>query len=166
MAATLSNPQDLFLHELGEMLYVERKMADELLPMLSQEVQDTQLRRGIEAHQRQTQQHAKNLEKAFQVLGQEPQQQQTPALDGLKQSHDQLAPNIQVPQLRDLVDAEAAAKTEHLEIAAYKGLINMAERMGQEQVRKLLDTNCQQEERRLRELEASSEKLTRQIEMV
>ena len=40
----ITTPRDLFLHELGDILYVERALADEALPQLIGEVQDDELR--------------------------------------------------------------------------------------------------------------------------
>ncbi|MEY2534701.1 MAG: hypothetical protein QOF29_2611 [bacterium] len=163
MAATLSQPQDLMAHQLGEMLYVERALAEEVLPQLRQEVGDQQLRKGIDAHLEQTREHARNLEKAFDLLGLPAQEQRSPALEGLKEAHDQMASQISGPALLDVFDAEAAAKTEHLEIASYKGLMTMAEQMGMTEVRDLLATNCRQEEQTLQELEGMTTTLTQQL---
>ena len=40
----ISTPRELFLHELGDILYVERALADEALPKLIGEVQDEEFR--------------------------------------------------------------------------------------------------------------------------
>jgi ferritin-like metal-binding protein YciE len=162
-ATQVTDSRELFLLQLSEMLFTERAQADQVLPQLSQEVQNPQLREGIDAHRRQTQEHARNLERAFELLGEQPQTQPNPALQGLKQSHDQVAPSIGSQELRDLFDAEAAAKTEHLEIASYKGMIMMAQQMGQPQVEQLLQTNCRQEEQSLQQLESMAEQLCQQM---
>ena len=36
----ITSPRELFLHELGDILYVERKLAGEALPKLIDEVKD------------------------------------------------------------------------------------------------------------------------------
>jgi ferritin-like metal-binding protein YciE len=161
--AKLKDAEALFLHQLQEMLYVERTLADEVLPKLKKEVRDERLRDGIQAHVEQTKEQARNVEKAFELLGQPAEQQPSPALDGLEKAHDQLVSDIADTGLRDFFDAEAAAKTEHLEIASYRGLITMAEQMGQTEVRDLLATNCKQEEQTLAQLEDVSEKLSREL---
>jgi ferritin-like metal-binding protein YciE len=165
MSSQLVDPQALFLHQLGEMLYVERTLADQILPQLGNEVHDEQLRGGIEQHRQQTQDHASNIERAFEALGQQPQTYPSPALEGLKQSHDQTAGTIGSDQLLDLFDAEAAAKTEHLEIASYKGLIMMAKQMGQNDVADLLQANCRQEEQTLQQLEQMSQQIGSRLQV-
>ena len=42
----MNDPRDLFLHELGDILYVERSLADEALPKLIGEVQDAESSRA------------------------------------------------------------------------------------------------------------------------
>jgi len=44
----ITTPRDLFLHELGDILYVERKLAEETLPKLIEEVQDEEFARELE----------------------------------------------------------------------------------------------------------------------
>ena len=46
----ITTPRDLFLHELGDILYVEKKLTGEVLPKLIDEVQDPDFRKGLERH--------------------------------------------------------------------------------------------------------------------
>ena len=48
----ITTPRELFLHELGDILYVERQLADETLPKLIDEVRDDELRQALEATSR------------------------------------------------------------------------------------------------------------------
>jgi ferritin-like metal-binding protein YciE len=161
--ANISNPQEMFLHDLREMLYVERQLADQVLPEIGKEVKGRELRNGIDAHRKQSKQHASNLERAFDILGTQAKTEPSHALNGLKRDHDQLSSNIQMEQLRDLFDAEAMAKSEHLEIAAYRGLIMMAQQMGQSEIQQLLEENCRQDEEQLQRLEQMCQKMGQQI---
>jgi ferritin-like metal-binding protein YciE len=163
MPPKVSDPQSFFRHQLGEMLYVERSLAGEVLPSVSKEVENAQLRKGLEQHAKQSEQHARSLERAFEILDAEPKPEPSHALDGLRKDHDQLAGNIEMPALRDLFDAEAVAKTEHLEIAAYRGLIEMAGQMGQSEIQRLLEENCRQDADTLQQLESMSQQLNREL---
>ena len=58
----LTTPRDLFLHELGDILYVERALAKETLPKLIAEVSDEEFKSGLESHLEQTRQHVANVE--------------------------------------------------------------------------------------------------------
>jgi ferritin-like metal-binding protein YciE len=70
--AEITNPKELFLHELGDILYVERRLSDEVLPKLIGEVTDDEFRSGLESHLEETRQHVTNVEQVFDIFGEEP----------------------------------------------------------------------------------------------
>ena len=88
------------------------------------------------------------------------------AIDGLVAQHDKVMKNIQSPHLRDVFDAGAAAKTEHLEIAAYESMITTAESLGEHEIVSLLEENLDQEKHTLQELRTTSEQLATQTASV
>ncbi|HET9214724.1 MAG TPA: DUF892 family protein [Gaiellaceae bacterium] len=157
----LSTPRDLFLHELGDILYVEQKLAEETLPKLISEVQSEKLRKGFERHLDQTRGHVTNVEQVFDMLGSEPKTEECVGFEGLKKEHDQLVSESS-QALIDLVDAGAAARTEHYEIAAYESLIAMARAMGESDAVTLLDENLKEEKEALREVESAAKTLTKE----
>jgi ferritin-like metal-binding protein YciE len=159
----INSPQDMLLHDMREMLYVEQTLADQVLPQIAQEAQARQLCDGIEQHQRQTQDHVRNLERCFELMGAESRPEPSHAMDGMKQDHDQLVSNIQRQELRDLFDAESVAKTEHMEIAAYNAMIMMAQQMGQDEVHQLLRQNCDQDRQSLEQIERMAQQMGKQI---
>lgn len=77
MSTKMSEPRDLFLHELGDVLYAERTLV-ETLPKLQEEASDEELALGFEEHHEETQQHVKNLELAFDKLGEKPTAEKCP----------------------------------------------------------------------------------------
>lgn len=154
----ITTPRELFLHELGDILYVERKLADEVLPTLVEEVTDPELRKGFKKHLRETERHVKNVEKAFRKLGEEPQAEECIGFEGLKKEHDQLLEESD-PELIDLVDAGAAARTEHYEIAAYETLIAMARALGERDVIDLFEANLKEEKEALREVTSAGKRV-------
>ena len=155
----LTTPRDLFLHELGDILYVERALAGETLPRLIGEVSDKEFKSGLENHLEQTRQHATNVEKVFELLGEEPEVEKCVGFEGLKKEHDQLIEESS-STLIDIVDVGAAARTENYEIAAYEGLRRMAKAMGEGQAVDLLDENLKQEKETLREVEKIATRLS------
>ena len=156
--AVMSTPRDLFLHELGDILYVEKKLAAEVLPKLIQEVQEQKFRTGLERHLEQTRGHVTNVEQVFDELGERAHEEQCIGFEGLKREHDQLFEESS-PELVDLVNAGAAARTEHYEIAAYSGLIEMARALGEQNAVTLLDENLKDERATLREVESITKTL-------
>ena len=105
----ITSPRELFLHELGDILYVERKLAGEALPKLIEEVKDEEFTAGLESHLKETRQHVANVEKVFELLGEEPHEEECVGFQGLKKEHDQLVEETS-PSLIDLVDAVAKVR--------------------------------------------------------
>jgi ferritin-like metal-binding protein YciE len=148
----ITNPRELFLHELGDILYVERKLADEVLPKLISEVQDDEFTTSLKNHLEQTRKHVTNVEKVFEQLGESPKAEECIGFEGLKAEHDKLLEESS-DDLIDAVDLGAAARTENYEIAAYEGLRRMAKAMGEDRAVDLLDANLRDEKDALREVE-------------
>jgi ferritin-like metal-binding protein YciE len=157
----IMSARDLFLHELGDILYVERKLAGETLPKLIEEVNDEELGAGLKSHLEETRQHVANVEKVFEIFGEEPHEEECVGFEGLKKEHDQLVEESS-PALIDLVDAGAAARTENYEIAAYEGLRRMAKGLGEDDAVELLDRNLKEEKEALREVEKAATRLSKE----
>ena len=157
----ITTPRDLFLHELGDILYVEQELAETSLPKLIDEVQDREFKKGLEKHLKQTVQHAKNVEKVFGLLGEKPKAETCIGFEGLKKEQEKMAEEA-TGDLIDLVNTGAAARTEHYEIAAYQALITMARTLKQPKAVELLDRNLKDEKETLREVEKLGRRLTKE----
>jgi ferritin-like metal-binding protein YciE len=156
--AEIATPRELFVHELGDILYVEEKLTEEVLPKLIQEVQGDEFRQGLERHLDQTKGHVTNLQQVFDTIGERPEAETCIGFEGLKKEHDELTSEID-ESLIDFVDAGAAARTEHYEIAAYSGLIEMARALGETDVVSLLEENLKEDKEALREVESVTKTL-------
>jgi ferritin-like metal-binding protein YciE len=156
--ANLSTPRELFLHELGDILFVEQKLTAEVLPKLIEEVQSEDFRKGLGRHLEQTRGHVTNVKKVFDLLEEEPEAEKCLGFEGLKKEHDELLSEVE-DSLVDLVDAGAAARTEHYEIAAYSGLIEMARGLGEPEAVGLLEENLKEEKEALHEVESVAKSL-------
>ncbi len=117
----------------------------EVLPKLQQEIRSEALAQAIGEHLEQTRGHVTNVENAFRSVGVETSSVRSAPADALKQSHDETAEKIADAQLRDLFHAAAAIHTEHFEIAAYDGVLELAEALDATDARKLLDANRAEE---------------------
>ena len=162
MGAQMTDPRELFLHELGDVLYAERTLV-KTLPKLQEEASDEELALGFEEHLEQTRQHVKNVEAAFEKLGEQPKAEKCPGIDGIKQEHDDFVAKESPSQ--DVLDAfltGAAARTEHYEIAAYEGLVATAEAMGETEVVELLGENLAQELEALDKVKSIGKRLAKQ----
>jgi ferritin-like metal-binding protein YciE len=157
--AEMTTPHDLFLHELGDILYVERALADETLPELIGEVEDEEFRSALESHLEETRTHVKNVEQVFEIFGEEPQAEECIGFEGLKKEHESLLQESS-PALIDLIDLGAAARTENYEIAAYETLRRMAKSLGESKAVDLLDKNLKQEKEALGKVEKIATRLS------
>ena len=155
----MSDPRELFLHELGDVLYAERTLV-KALPKLQEEASDEELAQGFGDHLEETRQHVKNVEQAFQALGEQAKAEKCPGIEGIKQEHDDFVSNESPSQ--EVLDAfltGAGARTEHYEIAAHEGLVTMAEAMGEDEVASLLTENLEQEKAALQKMQTIGKRL-------
>ena len=158
--ATINAPLDLFVTELQSMLYVEQKLAQQVLPELSKEITHRDFKEDVQHHTEETRRHVANLERALELLGTEPKPDKSHAIDGLVAQHDKVVKNIQSKELRDVFDAGAAAKTEHLEIAAYEAMITTAESLGEHEIVSLLEENLEDEKNALKKAEKVAKEIS------
>lgn len=162
MATPIEEPEQLFLHQLRTMLWVELKLAEEILPEIYEHVHAVDLKWSIERHRAETEQHVKNLRRIFTIL-EEPGDPETSAtLLGLKKEHDQLMKLVAQAEhgVVDLFHVDVISKNEHVEIAAYEGLVHMAQALGHDgEVATLLRENLGQEEHALEQAEHALAKL-------
>lgn len=157
----ITTPRDLFLHELGDIMYVERTLSTETLPELISEVRDDELKEALEQHLTQTKRHLRNVETVFEELGETPHTEQCIGFEGLKAEHDKLMGEA-APELIDSIDLGAAARTECYEIAAYEGLRRMAKAMGEDRAVDLLDENLQDEKEALKLVEKIATRVSKE----
>ena len=65
----ITTPHELFVHELGDILYVEQQLASKALPELIGQVTDDEFRSALEEHLEQTKSHVENVERVFELIG-------------------------------------------------------------------------------------------------
>jgi ferritin-like metal-binding protein YciE len=155
----MDTPRELFVHELGDILFAEQTLV-KTLPKLAQEASDSTLTSAIQKHLAETKQHVTNVEAAFEAIGEKPKAEKCPGIEGLKKEHDEfVASEKPSDDVLDMFLTGAAARTEHYEIAAYEGLVTMAEAMGETEVVELLTENLEQEKTTLEKLNTIGKRL-------
>jgi ferritin-like metal-binding protein YciE len=161
MPTKMDDPRELFLHELGDLLYAENTLV-KALPKLAREANDADLQEGFEAHLEETKQHVDKLKQVFEAIGEPAKAEQCPGIDGITKEHDEFMSEEQPsPEVADLFLTGAGARAEHYEIAAYTGLITMAQAMGESDAVDLLQQNLEQEKAALQKLEQAATRLSR-----
>src|SRR4051812_36515561 len=86
----ITTPRELFVHELGDILYVEEKLVAEVLPKLIDEVQDENFRSALEEHLEQTKGHVENVKQVFETIGESTETEACLGFEGLKSEHEKL----------------------------------------------------------------------------
>jgi ferritin-like metal-binding protein YciE len=163
MSDKLSSPRDLFLALLAQMLWVERMLVFEVLPELRKQVQSESLAAAVEEHLAQTHEHVVRVEEAFRALGAEPVSARSAPAAALAAEHAEVAAKIAEPRLADLFHAAAAIHTEHLELAGYETLIELARALDHPEVEGSLEQNWREEAETLERLRKLAERLREQL---
>ena len=127
--AKISHPRELVVAQLARLLYVEEQLVNSILPELKQTIDDGDLKGGVTLHLSQTHDHVVNLHKAFELLDEEPKPEKEPALEGLRESHEQTVKQVEGPKLLDVVHATAIVQTERLEISSYEAVLALVRNM-------------------------------------
>jgi ferritin-like metal-binding protein YciE len=159
--AKIETPFELFAHKLGATLTMEETILD-MLEELEGKASDQQLAQQLRDHHQETQQHVRNVIQIFEALGQEPERQACPAIEGLEQEGRKLLEDVD-DSLVDAVILSGVIETEHHEIAVYDGLIIKAEQMDDEDVVALLHENLEQEEATLDKAVKAAEQSAKEL---
>jgi ferritin-like metal-binding protein YciE len=128
MAGRVSNPRDLLVLLLGEVLHVERRLAGEVLRSLIEAVRDEELGGVLRGHLEETKEHVERVEIAFRRLELAPSAHLSRPFESAVAQHGELASQIVDPRLADIFHAQAALQTEHWEITAYTTVVELGGR--------------------------------------
>lgn len=158
----MQTPQDLFVHELSSVHRAEQIVV-QMLEQAQDLVQNSQLKEGLQMHAEQSRQQAQRVEQIFQQMGVEPHPVTCHSAQGLQQELQDALSAQPSPQVVEGLVVAGACKTEHLEIAAYTGLVEKAQAMGQTQAVELLQQNLQEEQQMLQQVEQIAQQLTQEM---
>ena len=137
---------ELFVDRLHRMLWVEERLARDVLPAVLERAEANDLQHGVELHLAETREHALAVRTILNLLGERQDGLEEPAL------HVQLGGT-------DLELCELLARTEHLEIASYTFLRSFAYALGQEDIALRLTEVLEQEEYALELVEKATAKI-------
>jgi ferritin-like metal-binding protein YciE len=158
----MTEARELFMHELGDILYAENMLV-KALPKMAKEASDGELRERLTEHLAETREQVDRLKRSFKSLGENPSAEQCPGIEGIIAEHDEfMQENRPSPEICDLFLTGAGARTEHYEIAAYSGLIVMARALGEREVVELLGENLREEKEALKAMEKAARRLSKE----
>lgn len=142
----LTDPRELLLHELKDLLFAERKFLTGTRHMI-RETNDPTVRGRLEQHLTETEAQIGRLEEAFGLLGEEAKGEQCDGAIGLREEHDHFKEKEDPsPVIMEAFDLGAGLRVEYYEIAAYTTAIAMADALGEADVARLLQESLAEEE--------------------
>ena len=154
--AEMTEPKDLLKHELGDLLYAEKRFTTATKAMI-RETNDPEVKARLEKHVEETAVQIERLEKAFASIGEKAKAEKCEGIIGLKEEHDSYKREEKPskPQLAAF-DLGSGLRVEHYEIAAYRTAIAMATALGYAECGRLLQESLMEEEAMARFLEKNA----------
>ncbi|HEY7567350.1 MAG TPA: ferritin-like domain-containing protein [Gemmatimonadaceae bacterium] len=140
----VSTLNDLFVKELRDVYNAERQLI-RTLPTMAKKANSPDLSQAIENHLEETQEQAKRLEQAFELLD---VSSRGPVCKGMKGIIDEGKETLEETDEPDVTDAgiiASAQKVEHYEIATYGTLCEYANVLGHSEIADLLKTTLEEE---------------------
>jgi ferritin-like metal-binding protein YciE len=161
--AKMTDPKELLTHELGDLLYAERRFLT-ATRALAREAQDPEVKSRIEEHVDETEKQIQRLEQAFASIGEKAKAERCESAIGLKEEHDSFKseekPSSEILQAFDL---GSGLRVEYYEIAAYRSAIAVARALGEQECAGILQESLREEEAMASFLEASAPKLLKTL---
>jgi ferritin-like metal-binding protein YciE len=140
----LDSMEDLFIHELKDLLSAEKQLV-KALPKMAKGAASEALKEAIENHLEQTKAHVERLETIFEELGKAARAEHCKGMEGLIEEGSKLLEEEGEEMVKDAALIGAAQRVEHYEIAAYGTARALAELLGNKQAAKLLQQTLDEE---------------------
>jgi ferritin-like metal-binding protein YciE len=134
----------LLLDQLQDLYDAEQRLV-KALPMMAQAAHNQSLKTAFQQHLRETQNHVTRLERAFQKMEETAKPKTCQAMKGLIAEGDEVLKASGGPDVKDAALIAAAQRVEHYEIAGYGTARNFAQRLGRQDVAKLLQETLDEE---------------------
>ena len=116
---------DLFVHTLQDIYYAEQQIT-KALPQMIEKASDPQLKQAFQTHLGETEQQIKMVEQVFRMHGHDAKGVTWPAIDGIIDEAQEIAGEVEDPQVLDAALIAAAQAVEHYEITRYGTLVAWA----------------------------------------
>ncbi|MEI9920138.1 MAG: DUF892 family protein [Bacteroidota bacterium] len=137
---------EFFLDSVKDIFWAENHLVKSL-PKLKNAAKASQLKLAIDQHLEITRGHVARLVKMFEILGEKPISRRCEAMKGLILEGEQaIEETKEGTAVRDLAINFACLKVEYYEIIVYKGLSDLATRLGYTEVASLLNQTFKEEQ--------------------
>ncbi|MET0636731.1 MAG: DUF892 family protein [Chitinophagaceae bacterium] len=142
----INTTEDMFVNDLRDMYWAELHLV-KALPKMAGAASGTDLKAALEEHLDVTLIQVSRLEQVFELAGIPNIAKKCDALEGLVISGEQVIENTRTgSDMRDTGIIGSGLKVENFEITCYKGLIQLADKLGYTDAVELLTENLREEE--------------------
>jgi len=135
---------DLFRVNLRDLYDAEMRIA-KALPKMARAASSPELRQAFEDHFDETEEHITRLERAFDMLEEEPKRKKCEGIIGLLEEGEEAMKEDLLPSVKDAGLIAAAQKVEHYEMAGYGTVRTWASLMDHDGVASLLEQTLKEE---------------------
>jgi ferritin-like metal-binding protein YciE len=140
----VSNLEELFVHELRDVLDAEKQIL-KALPKMAKAAESEELRAAFEEHKAVTEMQVERLETIFQSLGKAARGKHCHGMEGLLKEGEEMIKEEESGPVLDAAMIASAQKVEHYEIAAYGTLATYAKLLEDEEAVDLLGQTLDEE---------------------
>jgi len=140
----LNSFDDLFVEQLEDLYDAEQRLV-KALPKMATAAHNSTLKSAFQQHLRETENQVSRLEQAFKILGKSARSKTCEAMKGLVAEGDEVISASGDPDVKDAALIAAAQRVEHYEIAGYGSARTFAQRLGRNDVARLLQQTLDEE---------------------
>ncbi len=141
----LDSLKKLYLDELKDLYSAENQIL-KALPKMIKKAMHPQLKKAFVAHEKQTQEHARRLERICKALGEKPGGKKCLGMEGVIADGAELMKEKAEPEVMDAGLIAAAQHVEHYEMAGYGTVRTYAKQLGFTDHQELLQRTLDEEQ--------------------
>ena len=149
----LQSLDDVLVEQLADLHSAETQLV-QALPQVAKSASTPELRTALEDHLEQTRGHVRRLEEAFSSLGTPIPDEFCEGMEGLLKEGKEIIAAKGDPAAKDAALIAASQRVEHYEIAGYGTARTLADQLGHDDVKRLMNQTLDEEA-------AADEKLTK-----
>ena len=135
---------ELFVATLKDIYYAEKQIL-KALPGMVKKANDSELKKALEAHRKETEGQVERLDQVFKMLDEPARGKKCEAIEGIIAEAKEHMEEIENDQVLDAGMISSAQAVEHYEICRYGTLIEWAKDLGHNDAIKLLQQTLDEE---------------------
>ena len=141
---TIKTTRELLVDELRDIYHAEKQLV-RALPKMAKAAKSPKLRQAFEQHLDETKGQVERLEQVFEQMDTRSSGKRCEAMEGLIEEAKEMMEEIKTREVLDAALIMGAQKVEHYEIAAYGSACALAEALGQNDIKQLLEETLNEE---------------------